>query len=208
MVVNQFVKGGWLEFLGLIESQVDKFDEQTALEETSTTAASEITSKAQEQKPEEHKERQQKQQQDSKQNADAEQDATKMKATKQAGKTVSSIWDTGANDFKTAIDNLRFDPRVSQASGTRWRDVYWGIFNIFWFLSAFLICNKYMLELLMVTSIVLLVFNFCRSYLDTLDVGPKYICWNGRTQSFELAWNQVYLKTADIRSWWWSPTWI
>ena len=137
VVVNQVVKGGWLEFLGLVESQVDKFDEQTALEETRATAASEITSKAQEQQPEEHTERQQKQQQDSKQNADAEQDATNMKATKQAAKTVSSIWDTVANDFKTAIDNLRFDPRVSQASGTRWRDVccetddVGGNFNIF-----------------------------------------------------------------------------
>ena len=145
VVVNQFVKGGWLEFLGLIESQVYMFHERTALEETRATAASEITSKAQEQQPEEHKERQQKQQQDSKQNADAEQDATNIKATKQAAKTVSSIWDTGANDFKTAIDNLRFDPRVSQASGTRWRDVccetddVGGIFNIFYiiFISLF-----------------------------------------------------------------------
>ena len=146
VVVNQVVKGGWLEFLGLIESKVDKFDEGTALAETRATAASEITSKVRlkdkqeqqeeqreeqgedqqpklEKQPEEHKERQLKEQQDSKQNAEAEKDATKMKATKEAAKTISSIWDTGANDFKTAIDNLRFDPRVSQAGGTRWRDV-------------------------------------------------------------------------------------
>ena len=161
VVVNQVVKGGWLEFLGLIESKVDKFDEQTALKETMATAASEITSKVrpkekQEQQeeqqeeqgeeqqpklekkqPEEHKEKQQREQEDSKQNAEAEQDATKMKATKDVGKTISSIWDTGANEFKTAIDNLRFDPRSSQAGGTRWRDVsceigdVGGIFNIF-----------------------------------------------------------------------------
>ena len=129
VVVNQVVKGGWLEFLGLIESQVNKFDEQKALAETRATAASEITSKVrlkerQEQQEEqreeqEHKEKQQKEQQDSKQNADA----TKMKATKEVAKMVSSVWDTGANDFKTAIDNLRFDPRSFQAGGTRWRDV-------------------------------------------------------------------------------------
>ena len=189
VVVNQVVKGGWLEFLGLIESQVDKFDEQTALEETMAAAASEITSKVrpkekQEQReekrlavdkfdeqtaleetmataaseitlkvrlnekqehekqehekqeqqkeeqeeeqeeqqpklkkkqPEEHKEKQQKEQQDSKQ--------SEMKAAKEAAKTISSIWDTGANDFKTAIDNLRFDPRVFEAGVTRWLDV-------------------------------------------------------------------------------------
>ena len=129
VVVNQVVKDGWLEFLGLIESQMVKFDERTALEETRATAASEITSKVrlkerQEQQEEqreeqEHKEKQQKEQQDSKQNADA----TKMKATKEVAKMVSSVWDTGANDFKTAIDNLRFDPRSFQAGGTRWRDV-------------------------------------------------------------------------------------
>ena len=133
VVVNQVVKGGWLEFLGLIESQVEKFDERTALEETRATAASEITSKEKQeqreeqqpklekQQPEEHKEKQQKEQQDSKQNAEAEQDATKMKATKEAAKTVSSIWDVGANKITTAIDSLRFDPRSSQAGGTRWR---------------------------------------------------------------------------------------
>eukprot|EP00434_Breviolum_minutum_P027950 symbB.v1.2.024729.t1/scaffold2363.1/size81248/2 len=109
VVVNQLVKGGWLEFLGLIESQVDKFDERTALEGTRATAASEITYKKEEQK----------EQQDSKQNAED----MEMKATKQAAKKISSIWDTGANDFKTAIENLRFDPLYSQACGTRWRDV-------------------------------------------------------------------------------------
>ena len=147
VVVNQVVKGGWLEFLGLIESQVDKFDEQTALEETRAAAASEITSKVtpkekqeqqeeqgeeqgEEQQPklaksqrEENKERQQKEQQDSKQNAEAEQDATKVKEAKVAAKTISSIWDVGANEIRTAIDNLRFDPRVSEAGGKRWRDV-------------------------------------------------------------------------------------
>ena len=147
VVVNQVVKGGWLEFLGLIESQVDKFDEQTALEETRAAAASEITSKVrpeekqeqqgeqreeqgEEQQPkleknqrEENKEKQQKEQQDSKQNAEAEQDATKMKAAKAAAKTISSIWDVGANEITTAIDNLRFDPRVFKAGGKRWRDV-------------------------------------------------------------------------------------
>ena len=147
VVVNQVVKGGWLEFLGLIESQVDKFDEQTALEETRAAAASEITSKVrpkekqeqqeeqreeqrEEQQPklaknqrEENKERQQKEQQDSKQNAEAEQDAMKVKAAKAAAKMISSIWDVGANEITTAIDNLRFDPRVFKAGGKRWRDV-------------------------------------------------------------------------------------
>ena len=140
VVVNEVVKDGWLEFLGLIESQMVKFDECTALEETRVTAASEITSKVRlkeeqeqqeeqreeqgegqqpkvEKQPEEHKEKQLKEQQDSKQNADA----TKMKATKEAAKAISSIWDTGSNEIKTAIDSLRFDPR--EAGGTRWRDV-------------------------------------------------------------------------------------
>ena len=58
VVVNQVVKGGWLEFLGLIESQVDKFDEQTALEETRAAAASEITSKV---RPKEKQEQQEEQ---------------------------------------------------------------------------------------------------------------------------------------------------
>ena len=147
VVVNQVVKGGWLEFLGLIKSQVDKFDEQTALEETRAAAASEITSmvrpkekqeqkeeqreeQGEEQQPklaknqrEENREKQQKEQQDSKQNAEAEQDATKMKAAKAAAKTISSIWDVGANEITTAIENLRFDPRVFKASGKSWRDV-------------------------------------------------------------------------------------
>ena len=141
VVVNQVVKGGWLEFLGLIESQVNKFDEQTALEETSATAASEITSKVrlkedeedeededeededeedepklQKHKREEHKEKQEK-------DAEAERDATKMKATKEAPKMVSSIWDVGANKITKAIESLKFDPRVFKAGGTRWWDV-------------------------------------------------------------------------------------
>ena len=104
VVVNQFVKGGWLEFLGLIESQMVKFDEGTALKETRATAASEITSKVspKEKMPE---------------------GAVEAIALKEAAKMASSVWDTGSNDFKTAIDSLRFDPRVSQAGGTRWRDV-------------------------------------------------------------------------------------
>ena len=154
VVVNEVVKGGWLEFLGLIESKVDKFDESTALEETRATAASEITSKVRLKEKQEQQEEQQKTREaratrrrattgattklEKQQIAEAEQNATKMKATKQAAKImVSSIWDTGANDFKTAIHNLRFDPRVDQASGTRWRDVccetddVGGISNIF-----------------------------------------------------------------------------
>ena len=51
-------------------------------------------------------------------NAEAEQDATK-----EAAKTVSSVWDVRANEINTAIPNLQFDPRVSEAGGTRWRDV-------------------------------------------------------------------------------------
>ena len=212
VVVNQFVKGGWLEFLGLIESKVDKFDERIALKETMATAASEITSKVrpkekqeqqeekrfavdkfdegtaleetratatseitskvrpkekQEQqeekrfavdkfdegtaleetratatsemtskvrpkeKQEEQEEKREEQQPKLEKNGPEEdkekqqkQDATKMKATKKAAKTTSSIWDTGANNFKTTIEDLRFDPRSpQQAGGTRWRDV-------------------------------------------------------------------------------------
>ena len=96
VVVNEVVKDGWLEFLGLIESKMDKFDERTALEETRATAASEITSKVspKEKMPE---------------------GAVEVIAVKEAAKMFSSVWDTGANDFKTAIDDLRFDPRSSQA---------------------------------------------------------------------------------------------
>ena len=160
VVVNQVVKGGWLEFLGLIESQVDKFDEQTALKETMATAASEITSKVKlkeklkekreqqdadedeeivvpwdeedeeivggwedEHEEDEEDEDEDEEDEEDEQNAEAEKDATKMKATKEAAKTISSIWDTGANDFKTAIDSLRFDPRSPQAGRTRWGNV-------------------------------------------------------------------------------------
>ncbi len=103
IVVNQFVKGGWLEFLGLIKS-VDRFDERTALKETRATAASEITSKKQEQ-VEEHKGKQNKVQQDSKARTDEEEEQGGI------GVTPSSVWDTRDNEIKTTIQKPRFDPR-------------------------------------------------------------------------------------------------
>ena len=39
IVVNELVRGGWLEFLGLTKFKVDTFDESTALAETTTDAA-------------------------------------------------------------------------------------------------------------------------------------------------------------------------
>ena len=59
MVVNQIVKGGWLEFLGLIDSQVQEFDEPAALAETNATAAFNVISheKSKEKGKEESKEK-------------------------------------------------------------------------------------------------------------------------------------------------------
>ena len=113
VVVNQVVKGGWLEFLGLIESQVNKFDERTALAETRATAASEITSKV--------KLKEKREQEDEEDEDEDEED--EEDEPQEAAKTVSSIWDVGANEITTAIENLQFDPRFFKAGGTRWRDV-------------------------------------------------------------------------------------
>ena len=42
VVVNKLVKGGWLEFLGLIKPEVQKFEEAAGMEETTAKKASQI----------------------------------------------------------------------------------------------------------------------------------------------------------------------
>ena len=44
VVVNKLVKGGWFEFLGLIQPEVHNFEEHTAMEETTATPANQIIS--------------------------------------------------------------------------------------------------------------------------------------------------------------------
>ena len=126
VVVNQVVKGGWLEFLGFIDSQVQKFDERAALEETMAAAASEIISKAsskqnlidsQVNRFDEHtaleetraaaaseiisKERPKKKKQG---------DVTKPKVTQEVAKVTSSIWDTNDNPINLVVEPPRFYP--------------------------------------------------------------------------------------------------
>ena len=97
---------------------VDKFDEGTALEETRATAASEITSKVMLKEKQEQQEEKREEQQPKleKQGAEEHKEKQQKQVTKKVAKTISSIWDVGANDSKRAIENLRFDPRSSLSS--------------------------------------------------------------------------------------------
>ena len=148
VVVNQAVKGGWLEFLGLIDSQVQEFDESAALAETNgTTAFNVISQKSKEKGKEESKEKlkkasaplpvpaprfeeeQDQKQQNSKHKLEVEEDATKMETTREVAKMVSSVWDTRENHIEPATMKPRFDPRSSKAG---------------WKLNATRIIYKYM----------------------------------------------------------------
>jgi len=135
VVVNQAVKGGWLEFLGLIDSQVQEFDESAALAETNATAAFNVISqqKSKEKGKEESKEKpkeasapvpvpaprfeeeQDQKQQNSKHKLEVEEDATKMETTREVAKMVSSVWDTRDNHIEPATMKPRFDPRSWKA---------------------------------------------------------------------------------------------
>ena len=136
VVVNQVVKGGWLEFLGLIDSRVQEFDESTALAETDATAAFNVISQEKskekgkeeaKQKPEEASaplpEEPEQKQQNSEHKLEVEEDATRAettKTTRQVAKMVSSsVWDTSENHIEPATMEPRFDPRSSKAGWKR-----------------------------------------------------------------------------------------
>ena len=130
VVVNQAVKGGWLEFLGLIDSQVQEFNESAALAETNATAAFNVISqqKSKEKGKEESKEKpkeasapvpvpaprfeeeQDQKQQNSKHKLEVEEDARMTEARKEVAKMVSSVWDTRENHIEPATMKPRFDP--------------------------------------------------------------------------------------------------
>ena len=135
VVVNQAVKGGWLEFLGLIDPQVQEFDESAALAETNGTAAFNIISqqKSKEKGKEESKEKpkeasaplpvpapsveeeQDQKQQNSKHKLEGEEDARTTEARKEVAKMASSVWDTRENHIEPATMKPRFDPLSPKA---------------------------------------------------------------------------------------------
>ena len=134
VVVNQVVKGGWLEFLGLIHSKVQqKFDESTALAETDATVAFNVISQEKskekgkeesKQKPEEASaplpEKPEQKQQNSEHKLEVEEDATRAETTRKVAKMVSSsVWDTSENHIEPATMEPRFDPRSSKAGWKR-----------------------------------------------------------------------------------------
>ena len=143
VVVNQVVKGGWLEFLGLIDSRVQEFDESTALAETDATAAFNVISQEKskekgkeeaKQKPEEASaplpvpapplmEEPEEKQQNSEHKLEVEEDATRTETTKTTRKVAkmvsSSVWDTSENHIEPATMEPRFDPRSSKAGWKR-----------------------------------------------------------------------------------------
>ncbi len=133
VVVNQVVKGGWLEFLGLIHSKVQEFDESTALAETDATVAFKVISQEKskekgkeeaKQKPEEASaplpEEPEQKQQNSEHKLEVEEDATRTETTRKVAKMVSSsVWDTSENHIEPATMKPRFDPRSSKAGWKR-----------------------------------------------------------------------------------------
>ena len=143
VVVNQVVKGGWLEFLGLIDSRVQEFDESTALAETDATAAFNLISQEKskekgkeeaKQKPEEASaplpvpapplmEEPEEKQQNSEHKLEVEEDVTRTETTKTTRKVAkmvsSSVWDTSENHIEPATMEPRFDPRSSKAGWKR-----------------------------------------------------------------------------------------
>lgn len=116
VVVNQIVKGGWLEFLGLIDSQVQEFDEPAALAETNATAAFNVISheKSKEKGKEESKEKPKEASAPLPVPAppfeEVEEDATRTEAAKGVAKMVSSVLDTRENHINPATMKPRFDP--------------------------------------------------------------------------------------------------
>ena len=140
VVVNQVVKGGWLEFLGLIDSKVQEFDEPAALAETDPTVAFNVISQEKskekgkeeaKQKPEEASaplpvpapplmEEPEQKQQNSEHKLEVEEDATRTETTRKVAKMVSSsVWDTSENHIESATMEPRFDPRSSKAGWKR-----------------------------------------------------------------------------------------
>ncbi|CAJ1350196.1 unnamed protein product [Effrenium voratum] len=113
LVVNHLVRGGWLEFLGLLKFQEAVFEESAALAETSDAAAEIIrpapeaagsptelpAAPAATRKPEPPK---------------AEDRAVPGQLEEPKGLEVqeSSVWDTAGNAISTTIQALRFDPRA------------------------------------------------------------------------------------------------
>ena len=134
VIVNQLLRGGWLEFLGVTKFKSDTFNESTAMAET-TTAAAEALTKVQ--LP--SKLAIQASQEDSSRREDAraiqrdplkpdavppskpmseDQDATTapQAGDKPGDKLVveikdSSVWDADVIDIKEPISQLQFDPR-------------------------------------------------------------------------------------------------
>ena len=128
VIVNQLLRGGWLEFLGVTKFKSDTFNESTAMAET-TTASAEALTKVQ--LPSKLAIQASQEEEDARVQRDAEetgavprskpmsedQDAT---TAPQAGdkpddKLVeikdSSVWDADVIDIKEPISQLQFDPR-------------------------------------------------------------------------------------------------
>eukprot|EP00435_Cladocopium_sp_Y103_P051084 s1934_g15.t1 len=117
VVVNQRLRGGWFEFLGLLKFKKDIFDESSAMAETDTQAAAQSISQpvpsasgashSSQRKPSEAK-------------GESGNDPNLDQAIDQLKVQDSSIWDTENNDVKTkTIQQLQFDPR--KVKETLWR---------------------------------------------------------------------------------------
>ena len=124
VVVNKLVKDGWLEFIGLIDPKVRRFEENAAMEETTAKAAFKITSETMpkensnaepkgepKEKPKARQEQQKGHGQDQRQKHQGKQSEEERpeQGSADVAKHVSSVWDTSENQI-TAIENPKFNP--------------------------------------------------------------------------------------------------
>ena len=143
IVVNEYLQGGWLEFLGLLQFEEETFVESVGMNEVSAEAAATVVTT----RPEETEQLETSEQIPGEHEADHQkstavvQSAVKLVTTEgkdqgqlasdvllensqtsMAGSvTTTSVWDTGENDTSIAsqIQKLSFDPRSSLSNEAR-----------------------------------------------------------------------------------------
>ena len=120
VVVNKRVKGGWLEFLGLIDPKVRMFEERAAMEETTARPANQIISAVKpKEKPKGEKQGQREeqgedQQQEHQENEIEEHQVEQLKEQGMAevATVVSMVWDTSEIEIRARENPTNFNPCV------------------------------------------------------------------------------------------------
>ncbi|CAJ1364130.1 unnamed protein product, partial [Effrenium voratum] len=112
LVVNHLVRGGWLEFLGLLKFQEAVFEESAALAETSDAAAEIIRPAQAAGSPTELPSAPAATREPEPPKAEDRAVPGQLEEPKRLEVQESSVWDTAGNAISTPIQALRFDPRA------------------------------------------------------------------------------------------------